>query len=50
MPHDEVTQNTENIKSLENWGKKQNVVEISRERPQGFGVKTFGEIGQPVVT
>lgn len=22
MPHDEVTQNTENIKSLENWGKK----------------------------
>lgn len=46
MPHDEVTQNTENIKSLENWGgKKQNVVEISRERPQGFGVKTVGKIG-----
>ena len=45
MPYDEVTQNTEHIKSLENWGEKNKVVEISRERPQGFGVKTFGKIG-----
>lgn len=26
-------------------GGKNKVVEVSRERPQGFGVKTFGKIG-----
>lgn len=31
MPHDEVTQNTENIKSLENWGEKQSGGDFQRK-------------------
>lgn len=42
--HDEVTQNTKNIKFLENW-KETECGGISRERPWEFGVATFMKQG-----